>query len=222
MSPPVVQDAPLRPHQRDSGPPAGQENVAYATSFCSACYKIPCQANSIQHTLDQDLVFGIACKLLEKPRSDIDFGAFININMDRVVRRLRAMFRAEALHEEGLSVQEWRALLNLARFGDCHLRELARLASLDAAHTSRAATELERKGLIRRSDDESDGRRKRLCATRVGHEVVDRVWTKALRLDARVQSRLGKTRYNAVKEALVILLEMSAEEEATEEVHVAE
>lgn len=168
------------------------------------------------------MVFGIACDMLEKPRNDIDFGAFININMDRVVRRLRAMFRADALHEEGLSVQEWRALLNLARFGDCHIRELARLASLDATHTSRAALELEKKGLIRRSDDENDGRRKRLCVTRVGHEVVDRVWAKALDLDARVQSRIGKTRYNAVKEALDILLEMSAEEEATEEFHVAE
>ncbi len=199
-----------------------KKNVAYATIFCGARYKFPCQADSIRRTFDQAPIFGIACKMLGKPRNDIDFGAFININMDRVVRRLRAMFRADVLQEEGLSVQEWRALLNLARFGDCHLRELARLASLDATHTSRAALELEKKGLIRRSDDENDGRRKRLCVTRVGHEVVDRVWAKALDLDARIQSRLGKTRYNAVKEALVILLEMSAEEEATEEFHVAE
>ncbi|MDE0520599.1 MAG: MarR family winged helix-turn-helix transcriptional regulator [Boseongicola sp.] len=159
---------------------------------------------------------------MEEPRNDLDFGAFININMDRAVRRLRAMFRGAALQQEGLSIQEWRALLNLARFGDCHLRELARLASLDATHTGRAALELERKGLIRRSDDEHDGRRKRLRVTNVGHEVVDRVWAKALKLDARVQSRLGKTRYNAVKEALVILLEMPAEEEAMQEVHASE
>lgn len=160
--------------------------------------------------------------MTEKPRNDIDFDAFININMDRAVRRLRAMFRADALQEEGLSVQEWRALLNLARFGNCHLRELARLASLDATHTSRAAMELERKGLIRRSDDENDGRRKRLRVTKVGHEVVNRVWAKALNLEARVQSRLGKTRYNAVKDALAILLEMPVEEKATPEVHAAE
>lgn len=160
--------------------------------------------------------------MMEEPRNEIDFDAFININMDRAFRRLRAMFRADALQEEGLSVQEWRALLNLARFGDCHLRELARLASLDATHTSRAAMELEKKGLIRRSDDENDGRRKRLRVTKAGHVVVDRVWAKALNLDARVRSRLGKTRYRAVKEALVILLAMPLEEEAEPEVRAAE
>ena len=199
-----------------------KKNVAYATIFCGDCHNFPCQVDSIRHTLGESPVFEIAFEFMEEPRSDIDFGAFININMDRAVRRLRAVFRAEALHEEGLSVQEWRALLNLARFGDCHLRELARLASLDATHTGRAALELERKGLIRRSDDEHDGRRKRLHVTNAGHEVVDRVWAKALKLDARIQSRLGKTRYNAVKEALAILLEMLAEEGAMQEVHASE
>lgn len=222
MSPPIVRAALLRPPKRESELPSGQKIVAYATIFCGVHYNVPCQTGSTQRTFGGSLVFGIACGMLEKPRNDIDFGAFININMDRAVRRLRAMFRADALHEERLSVQEWRALLNLARFGDCHLRELARLASLDATHTSRAAMELERKGLIRRSDDENDGRRKRLRVTRVGHEVVDRVWAKALNLDARVRSRLGKTRYNAVKEALIILLEMPPEEEEAEEVHATE
>ena len=100
-----------------------KKNVAYATIFCSDCHNFPCQVDSIRHTLGEGPVFEIAFEIMEEPRSDIDFGAFININMDRAVRRLRAVFRAEALHEEGLSVQEWRALLNLARFGDCHLRE---------------------------------------------------------------------------------------------------
>ncbi len=152
--------------------------------------------------------------MLGKPRKDIDFDAFINIGMDRAIRRLRAMFQEDALSEEGLSVQEWRALLNLARFGDCHLRELSRLASLDATHAGRSALGLEKKGLICRYDDTKDGRRKRLCATEEGHEVVDRVWGKALGLDARVKEQLGKTRYRAVKEAARILMEMPARDEA--------
>lgn len=199
-----------------------KKNVACATNFCGESYNRPCQASSIQLTFGESLIFEITCEMMEEPRNEIDFDAFININMDRAFRRLRAMFRADALQEEGLSVQEWRALLNLARFGNCHLRELARLASLDATHTSRAAMELEKKGLIRRSDDENDGRRKRLRVTKAGHEVVDRVWAKALNLDARVRSRLGKTRYRAVKEALVILLAMPLEEEAEPEVRAAE
>ena len=160
--------------------------------------------------------------MLDKPRKDIDFDAFINIGMDRAVRNLRAMFQDDALQNEGLNIQEWRALLNLARFGDCHLRELARLASLDATHTGRAALELEKKGLVRRYDDANDSRRKRLCATEEGHEVVDRVWCKALGLDARVKERLGKTRYRAVKEAMKILMEMPAQDEAGVPLHAAE
>jgi len=147
----------------------------------------------------------------EKPREDIQFGDFVNIDLTRATRHLQAVFQGRALTETGLSLQEWRSLLNLARFGDSHLRELARRASLDATHTSRAALELEKKGLIRRYDDAKDSRRKRLAVTPDGHALVDQVWAKALDLDAEVRAQLGKTRYRALREALQLIMEMETD-----------
>ncbi|MEO1795827.1 MAG: MarR family winged helix-turn-helix transcriptional regulator [Pseudomonadota bacterium] len=148
----------------------------------------------------------------KKERDYIDFAAFINIGLDRAMRHTRAAFVAGTLTGEGLSLQEWRSLLNLSRYGDCHLRELSRRAGLDATHTSRAITELEKRGYVRRYDDTEDSRRKRLCTTETGDDLVDRVWAQALGLDARIQQRLGKTRYRALVEALDMIREMTIED----------
>ncbi len=142
-----------------------------------------------------------------KPRENIDFDGFLNIGLDRARRGLAARFENDALKNEGITIPEWRALLNLAKYGDSHLREISRLATLDAANTSRAAMVLESKGLIRRYDDAGDARRKRLTVTKEGHRTVDRVWEKALGLDADIKDLLGKTRYRALKEALSMIVE---------------
>ena len=52
--------------------------------------------------------------------------------------------------------------------------------------------DLKGKGLNPRPYDEDSDRRKRLRATKVGRDIVDRVWTKALDLAARVRFPLGK------------------------------
>lgn len=142
-----------------------------------------------------------------KPRKDIIFSEYVNIAMDRARRVLRNRFEVEALQKESLSISEWRALLNLARYGDCHLREVSRLATLDASNTSKAAVALEAKNLIRRYDDNGDARRKRLTVTDEGHRVVDRVWARAVDIDGEVCDLIGKTRYKALKEALAMIIE---------------
>lgn len=141
----------------------------------------------------------------------IDFDDFLNIAMSRATRRLQLMFQREVLRPEDLTIQEWRVLLNLARHGGCHLRELSRLASWDASHVGKAALALEKKGLVSRSDDSRDGRRKRLAVTAPGRAAVGRVWPRALALSARVEAGIGKTRYRALKAALAAILALEDE-----------
>lgn len=154
--------------------------------------------------------------MTDKPRTDLEFDAFINIDLNRAMRSLQATFQKDALNDSGLSLQEWRSLLNLARFGDSHLRELARLASLDATHTSRAALGLEKKGLIKRYEDTADSRRMRLAVTAKGHALVDDIWSKALALDDTVKAKIGKTRYKALKESLKLIMEISESNTSTD------
>ncbi|MEL7344604.1 MAG: MarR family winged helix-turn-helix transcriptional regulator [Pseudomonadota bacterium] len=155
------------------------------------------------------------------PRDDLVFDDFINIDLNRGMRRLQQIFYRKALQDSGLSLQEWRSLLTVARYGDTHVRELARLASLDATHTGRAALVLEKRGLIRRYADPNDSRRMRLVATAQGHEMVDTIWVKARAIDTQVKDKIGRTRYRALREALKLILEMEHEKEAHREDDVA-
>lgn len=133
---------------------------------------------------------------------------FLNINMHRATRKLTLMFIRDVLRPEGLTVQEWRSLFYLHKFGGRHVRDLARLAGLDPSHVSKAAVELQKKGLLSVTGDERDGRRKLLAVTKKGLAVVDRVWPQAVGLSSRIEADIGKTKYRALKAGLVAILEI--------------
>ena len=130
---------------------------------------------------------------------EIDFDDFLNIRTNRVASGLSLVFQRESLRPAGLSIQEWRALLNLTLAGDCHLRGLARMARLDVGHISRATSSLEEKDLIRSYEDSNDMRRKLLSVTQKGKATVAEVWPKALDLNHRIEQRVGKTRFRNFK-----------------------
>lgn len=148
---------------------------------------------------------------------NIDYSMFLNIGLKRASRRLQSSFFHQCLVPHNLTIQEWRALLNLAKFGDCHVRELARLARIDPSHLAKAVSPLESRGLVVSRHDEKDGRRKRLAATEAGHELVETVWRNALRFDELVQSRLGEAQYQQLKSAVAAIQELQDEDLLLEE-----
>ena len=148
----------------------------------------------------------------EQSNENIDYSAFLNIGLKRASRRLQASFFHQCLVPHNLSIQEWRALLNLAKFGDCHVRELARLARIDPSHLAKAVSPLEARGLVFSRHDEKDGRRKRLTATPAGHDLVAVVWQDALKFDDLVQHRLGKAQYQQLKSAIAAVEELDEDD----------
>lgn len=131
--------------------------------------------------------------------SKIEFDDFLNIRANRVANGLSLVFQRETLRPAGLSIQEWRVLLNLRRVGDCHLRKLTRLARVDVGHTSRAIKSLEAKDLIAAYDDSKDSRCKLLSVTEKGKKVVAEIWPRALDLNSRIESHVGKIRFRNFK-----------------------
>ena len=138
----------------------------------------------------------------------IDYNDFININLNRATRKLQRIVVRDILQDEGFTVQEWRALLNLAKFGPCHLRELARLACFDPSPLGKAVVMMEERKLVKRVDDDHDARRKQISITTEGREIVDRIWPQMVNLSGHVKKQIGKTRYNALKDALEAILRM--------------
>lgn len=136
------------------------------------------------------------------------FERFINVPIIRTGRKLQNMFYREALQPEGISLQEWRVLLNLDGMGDTHLRELARVGHLDPTHTSRTVRALERRGLLTRYADQKDNRRTRLKTTQEGHELIARIWPIALELDAHIKSHIGPAQYQLLQDACLAVLDV--------------
>ena len=126
----------------------------------------------------------------------------------------RAMAR-EVLRGEGLPVLEWRLLFSVARFGSCHLAHITRRTSIDPAHGSRAATALERKGLISRADDPDNRRRKVISLTPKGLALFNRIWPRAQGLMRAITDAL-EPRDLAELKRLLDALNVSAEGVGTE------
>ena len=148
---------------------------------------------------------------------------FLNISMHRATRKLTLMFVRDVLRPEGLTIQEWRSLLYLRKFGNRHLRDLARLAGLDPSHVSKAVADLQRKGLVQASDDKTDGRRKQLAVTENGLAAIDRIWPQAIGLSDRIEADIGKAKFQALKAGLVAILEIEdLSSEGLNRVHATE
>ena len=113
----------------------------------------------------------------------------------------RAMVR-DVLRAEDLPVLEWRLLFSVARFGSCHLAYITRRTSIDPAHGSRAVAALENKGLIMRTDDPQNKRRRLISLTDQGKVVFDRVWPLARQKMAQVTQALSRDELNALKALL--------------------
>lgn len=135
-------------------------------------------------------------------RADLDMGAFVNVRLIRTAAKMALLFQREALRPNGMTVMEWRVLVNVAKLGDCHMRELSRTATIDASHVSRVTKTLEARGLIRRAADPDDKRRTRLTLTKDGMEMVDRIWPLALSLSDEVAAAIGGDTMDALDAAL--------------------
>lgn len=89
----------------------------------------------------------------------------------RIARFLAPMW--ESRH--GLSVDTWRILAVIGRYGPVSAKEVATRSSNDAFHVSRAIERLARKKLIKRGVDPKDRRRARLELTpagRAAHQAI--------------------------------------------------
>jgi DNA-binding MarR family transcriptional regulator len=74
-----------------------------------------------------------------------------------------------------MTIAEWRVLSRLAPIDGATVRQVAQMAWVDRAETSRAAAALEARGLVGRRDNPADRRAPILFATAAGRQEYDRL-----------------------------------------------
>ncbi len=131
------------------------------------------------------------------PETEID--DILNVRIVRLAAKLSLAFQREALNPVGLTLQEWRLIFGLARFGDTHLRGISRQIQLHAAHASRVAQQLEAKNILRRSSDPNDSRKILLSLTGKGRGIFLAIWPKAHDFSMRQKEALGADKFAALK-----------------------
>ncbi len=134
------------------------------------------------------------------PKSDVD--QILNIRVIRLASKLSLIFQRETLRPAGINVQQWRAMVSLAQFGDLHLRSLARHSSQDPAHTSRVVKSMISNGWLKSRPDEKDKRRIRYELTGEGAKLVKRHWPAARQFAADMAELFDGKEFDQFREML--------------------
>lgn len=137
------------------------------------------------------------------PSEEID--NFVTLRARKFTSSVRRALTRDVLQNENLAVLEWQLLFSIARFGSCHVAFVTKHTSIDPAHGSRAATALEKMGLISRREDPSNKRRKLMSLTPSGIETVERIWPKAKQVTANFTDRLSPEDLEELKRLLDLL-----------------
>ncbi|WP_243547247.1 MarR family winged helix-turn-helix transcriptional regulator [Pseudodesulfovibrio tunisiensis] len=103
-----------------------------------------------------------------KPRDSMGFLTWKSARI--FTNELAARFAASGLD---ITVEQWRALLPLSKFDGLNQGNLCGILNQEKTGVSRLVAALEKRGLVRRVQDESDRRVKRLFITDAGRRLLE-------------------------------------------------
>ncbi|CAM3349015.1 DNA-binding transcriptional regulator, MarR family [Paracoccus aminovorans] len=105
----------------------------------------------------------------------------------QVSDRFSHLYAAEA----GLTIPEWRVLAHLHGQEGVSVRDITRRVNLEKSVVSRAASRLERDGLLEKTDNKDDRRLVALRLTSQGRALMDRLGRLALSFQKQLLQELG-------------------------------
>lgn len=91
----------------------------------------------------------------------------------------------------GLTVPEWRVIVHLHNAGPVSVREIQARVDMDKSKVSRAATRLEKSGLITKETNADDRRLLKLALTQKGHDLMKQIIPLAHDFEKNLSERLG-------------------------------
>lgn len=129
---------------------------------------------------------------------------------ERVSRRLEA----EYAKSHGLSVAEWRVLVNLRHLGKASVRDIQVVTNLEKSRVSRAVGRLEAAKLVRKETSASDARLVEIALSRKGRTTLAEIIPKATEIEGRLLDGLSADQlgaFDAVVEHLHAALDADPE-----------
>ena len=122
---------------------------------------------------------------------EFDLDRYLPYRLTVIAARLSADLARQYKTRYGISIAEWRVLLNLGYSGEVSVRDIERRVSLDKSKVSRAATRLEAEGYITKAVDEADRRLLRLALTDKGIVLLRELIPLASAYQDKLEAMLG-------------------------------
>ena len=97
---------------------------------------------------------------------------YVTYRVGRLGRMLARDIARTCAEQWGISLPQYRILTCLSYFPEIPMRELTDRTQMDKGQVSRVISELEKKGLVSRSNDARDKRRSLLCLTKAGNALA--------------------------------------------------
>ena len=116
-----------------------------------------------------------------------------------------AQFHAH-VRQAGLRVPEWRVLACLHDRDGAMITQLASIALVEQSRLTHIIAQMERRGLVTRKGDPSDGRRVRVYLSEEGRALVGRLVPDARQHESELLARLNRSEGQHLKRALHSLL----------------
>ena len=139
------------------------------------------------------------------PVADFDLAQFLPYRLNIAAARVSRAFAEHYRERFGISIAEWRVLVHLHHAGPVSVRDIELRTEMEKSKVSRAASRLEKAGLVAKAVNDADRRLVQLSLTPQGQALVARLLPVAMRFQAEMKARLG-AHAEPLDAALAILL----------------
>ena len=123
---------------------------------------------------------------------DFDLETYLPYQMTVLAARLSAGLSQRYKSKFGISIAEWRVLVNVGYTDSLSVRDIEKRVSLEKSKVSRAASKLEAKGYLIKTVDDKDRRLLRLTLTPKGVALLQKLIPLAEEFQNELRTQLGK------------------------------
>jgi DNA-binding MarR family transcriptional regulator len=146
---------------------------------------------------------GRACREFPAPNGDaFKLEDFLPYRLSVAASRVSRLFGRRYFEAYGLTIPEWRVLAIIGRYDTLSPSAVGELAAMDKVKVSRAAANLVARGLLRQSQDPTDGRGRLLRLTRRGASVYHGMVPLACELEGQLAEGLSRAEWSVLLKAL--------------------
>lgn len=123
--------------------------------------------------------------------SSFDLDSFTPYRLTVAAKKLSDGLAKRYQSQYGISVPEWRVLVNLSQADGVSVRDIEAKVALEKSKVSRAATRLEAQGYIVKQINENDRRLVQLALTDKGRALMDELLPMARDFQLQIEAQLG-------------------------------